>query len=479
MTSAVARRTFLATGLGAVAAPGVRAQSGKRDVDVIVIGAGLSGLHATSVLESQGLKVMILEARKRVGGRVFTLDDVPGKPEGGGNGIGRSYARVLDWVEKTKLELVPVRIRSDPGFLETVIHVGGKLVHEKEWKDAAVNPFPAEHKAKKPWEIQWTYYLAQNPLKDLEAWRDPKFATFDIPIYDFARSKGLTDAAIDIGFDKAGLYGTSAFDVSLLGMYQIFALASNLQQNFGTDSFAIKGGNQRLPEAVAKALKSEIVHDRPVVAIRSDESGVEIRCRGGQAYRAKYVIVSAPFPALRGVVFDPPLPGRQAEAIMHLGYSVGHQIHFVPTKRFWEQDGMPITMWTDGPIGRLAPLYYGDSTTTPSTIIAFVNGARALLLDRMTETEAIAYILDILKTIRPSTAGALKPVKVQSWQRDPFAGGVYSSWAPGQITRFAPVMAQPAGRIHFAGEHTAQLVRGMEGAMESGERAALEILERS
>ncbi|MDX2145055.1 MAG: NAD(P)/FAD-dependent oxidoreductase [Rhodospirillaceae bacterium] len=447
--------------------------------DVIVIGAGLSGLHAAWMLESQGLSVKILEGRERVGGRVHTLDDVPGKPEAGGNGIGPSYARVLDWVQRLGIELVPVRIRSDPGFLETVIHWRGQLIHEKNWKESALNPFPEDMKAKKPWDLQWTYFLADNPLKDLEAWRDPKHARFDISIHEFAKSKGLSDDAIMLGFDRAGLYGTSAFDVSLLGMYQIFALANHVRTNFSNESYAIKGGNQRLPEAIAQSLKTEIIMNRPVAAIRSEERAVEVRCRGGQVYRAKWAVVTAPFPALRGVLFDPVLSEPQADAVAHLGYSVGYQVHFVPTRKFWQDDGLPITMWTDGLVGRLAPLYYGDSETEPTTIISFVNGARALHLDRMSEPQAIQAIQETLVAMRPSIKGALKPVKVQSWQRDPFAGGVYSSWQPGQITRFANVMSTPAGRIHFAGEHTAQLVRGMEGAMESGERAAIEILNQT
>ena len=127
-------------------------------------------------------------------------------------------------------------------------------------------------------------------------------------------------------------------------------------------------------------------------------------------------------------------------------------------------------------IGRLAPLYYGEHQKDPTTIIAFVNGARAVWLDRMAEADAIRHVLDVLKAIRPSTAGALRPVKVQSWQRDPMAGGLYSSWKPGQVVRFANAMAKAFGPVHFAGEHTAVLNRGMEGAMESGERAALEAM---
>jgi monoamine oxidase len=96
----------------------------------------------------------------------------------------------------------------------------------------------------------------------------------------------------------------------------------------------------------------------------------------------------------------------------------------------------------------------------------------------MEPDRAAKEILDFLARVRPSTKGALQPVKAISWQRDPFAGAIYSAWKPGQVTRYAEHIAKPHGGIHFAGEHTAMLNRGMEGAMESGERAALEVLER-
>ena len=75
--------------------------------DVIVIGAGLSGLNAALLLEEQGLKVTVLEGRDRIGGRLLTLQDVPGRPEAGGNGIGHSYARLLDLASRLGLRLGP------------------------------------------------------------------------------------------------------------------------------------------------------------------------------------------------------------------------------------------------------------------------------------------------------------------------------------------------------------------------------------
>lgn len=84
----------------------------------------------------------------------------------------------------------------------------------------------------------------------------------------------------------------------------------------------------------------------------------------------------------------------------------------------------------------------------------------------------------ILRRIRPNAAKAIVPLKVFSWQKERFTGGTSASWAPGQVGAFANQIGQRHGRIHFCGEHTARLDRGMEGAMESADRAIIEILEQ-
>jgi monoamine oxidase len=77
-----------------------------------------------------------------------------------------------------------------------------------------------------------------------------------------------------------------------------------------------------------------------------------------------------------------------------------------------------------------------------------------------------------IEQMRPAAKGALRVVAQQSWTRDPWSRGAWSYFRPGTVTRFLPAMFQPHGRLHFCGEQTATAARGMEGALESGERAA-------
>mgnify|MGYP006272406369 CR=1 FL=1 len=476
MAVSLSRRTLLqgSLALGAMAsAPGVaRARVDER---VIVIGAGLSGLRAATLLNSQGIDVTVLEGRDRVGGRIFTLDDVPGHPEAGGNGIGAGYARVLDAARSAEVGLIPVRQRTEGTTGDSLINLGGENIMPEDWAASPLNPFPEDKKTVLPWAYQWPYFMQANPLQDVHSWLKPEYANWDISVHEFMKGQGQDAATIRLACGVGMLYGTSEFDFSTLAMFHTLTWGA-LQRQIGAEAYAIDGGNQRLPEAMAARLPRTPRTGAPIEGVRDLGDRVQVVLQDGTVEEAGRVIVTIPFSALQHVRFDPILPPERAYAVAHMGYSQGFQAHFVPTGRFWEEDGLPPDMWTDGPPGRFAALRYGEGDE-PTTFLAFVNGAHGERLDRMAPEAATAEILDYLARVRPSTRGKLRPVKVFSWRRDPFAGGIYSSWKPGHVSRFAELIGRPAGRVHFAGEHTALINRGMEGAMESGERAAIEVLD--
>ena len=94
----------------------------------------------------------------------------------------------------------------------------------------------------------------------------------------------------------------------------------------------------------------------------------------------------------------------------------------------------------------------------------------------MSFDDAAAFVMRELEAMRPSLKGILRPLRVWSMQNDQFSRGSYATWLPGQVPLFNEALIEPWGRWHFAGEHTSLLARGFEGALESGERAAFEIL---
>lgn len=483
----MSRRRFMqvsAISAALASAPG-RVMAGEVNrPQVLVLGAGLAGLNAAITLEDAGFDVRVLEGTNRIGGRLYTApeSEVPGHPEIGGSGIGSNYARLIYTAERFGVELEESRPRTEARRGEVMYHVRGKGILADEWAEHSLNPFTQEQYRKTPLHVMQFAIYGDNPLPkgDLEAWHSGKFGDYDISVYQYLVNKGVNPQAIALGAGTNMSYGSNPHDLSMLMGFQSTNLFRMVAPAGGQSSSprAGVGGNQRIPEAMARNVKGDIILNAHINAIRSGSDGVSVTTLDGKEYKAQFCICTLPFSALRHVRVEPYLENQQAEAVHTLQYTPVFQIHFVPTKEFWLQDKLPPSMWTDRYAGRFMALKNDPANPDKVTsYIAFVNGDMAKYLDRLPEEQAVKTVLDDLAAIRPATRGALKPVKVWSWNRNPFAGGAYAYWQPGQITRFAGNFSAPWQRIHFAGEHTAVMNRGMEGAMESGERAAFEVMD--
>ena len=112
------------------------------------------------------------------------------------------------------------------------------------------------------------------------------------------------------------------------------------------------------------------------------------------------------YPVLRHMKFEPRLPLIMENAIDEIDYGVSIQVHFLIKEKFWEKDGLPSSIWTDGPMERFAVLFRRDDDEATSAI-SFVNGNEAYKYDYMTDEQVVAYTLHELERIRPSTKGAV------------------------------------------------------------------------
>jgi monoamine oxidase len=507
------RRQFVAHSTAAVAvAASLRSTAyaaGAGETDVIVIGAGLSGLATAMELEANGLKVLLLEGRRRIGGRIYTLFDVPGHPEVGFNSLANAYGRTIDMAARVGVEIVNLAPKLRANRAGQELFIDGQHIPLKDWAAHPRNPFPADMKQLPPWGWADAMFKRHMPFKDLENWYDPKHAQYDISVYEFLSSHGATDAMIRLGYDTNIAYGTTAHDVSLLmqafsdhwqavnrGAIMGFsrtgvANAQGVQASgqpatppqppagaAGSELLIgmIKGGNERLPQAMSQRLKGDLLQGKRVVAIETSAAGGKVRCSDGSSYSAKAIVCTMPFSTLRHVAIDPLPPSRQLGAITNLGYIPITQFHLVAKQPFWEQDGLSPSMWTDGPLGLvLAQRFFGKGDEVTSLTV-WCRGNNSLFIDRYGIEGGKQIILDEFARLRPASKGKLKVAAVHSWTADPFSAGDWAIYRPGQVRDYQSVVAQPHLRLHFAGEHTSVGSRGVEGALESAERAALEVL---
>lgn len=443
---------------------------GQTSADVIIVGAGMSGLSAALVLQDQGIDVLVLEGKNRVGGRVYSIDSVPDSPEGGANAI--VGPRPVAAARRFGVELIDRSNRS-PSSRRRLLVLNGKIISPSEWPDSPQNPFPKDSREKMPWAYVSPIVSANNPLKALGDWVDPAHASYDISVHSFLEKQGVGDRIIQLAVDTNCLYGTSAHDASALMPLRNSVWA----QKLGGINFVGKGGNQRIPEGIARNLKRQVALRKAVSAIRSEGDGVDVYCSDGAQYRARFVICSVPVPVFRNLRIEPVLTGIQEQAVKTMDYTLSTQVHITAKRPFWEDDGLAPSMWTDGPAGMVSASRNAAGEIT--SLAARASGFMARYLDRLGPEGAKAAVVKYIEGFRPAAKGQLTALHFHSWELDRFAGGGnYMVWGPGEVTAFHGKLWARHGRISFCGQYTSLLDRGMEGAMASGERAASEVIER-
>jgi monoamine oxidase len=457
----------------ALSAGGARAAAAPGALDVIVLGAGVAGLNAAWLAEQQGMSVRVLEARQRVGGRVHTLFDQPGLPEMGFNAMGAGYGRALDAAKRAGVDLYDVAPRF-AGFRQELV-LGRQVLSRDAWAKSPANPFPADARRLIAWEIAGKLMHEHNPLGDWSQWQSPGSAALDISLHDFLASQGLSDAAIHLAVDTSPYYGTTAYDISAL-MYEFSDGWVKTQIGAGPQSWVVKGGNERLPMAMARLLKGDLLLGKEAIGVSSDETGATVVCADGSSHRAKAVICALPFSTLRQLKIDPALTGPQARAVATLPYQPLSMAFLRVKSPFWERDGLAPSMWTDGVAGAVLAQRFGASPQEVTGLVVQARGGLANYWDRLGKAEALRRIIAEIEAIRPAARGQIVGAACFSWSEEPFNAGAWAYFGPGEVTAFAPTLSAPAGRIHFCGEHTATANRGLEGALESSERVVLELV---
>jgi monoamine oxidase len=470
MTTLLSRRQTLA-GAALLMLPAA-ARARRHDFDLIVLGAGLAGLYAAVTAQEQGARVLVLEARDRIGGRMFTLDHLPGKPEAGANTFSDGYGSALSAAVTagvTMDDITPMLRRSQPAGLV----INGETIRREAWPGHAANPLPAAFRPFMPAEAgvraMQNHPIVGNP----DAWTDPADPTPDGSVADWLAGQGFSPQAIALAWDTTPAYGNAAAGASALHIGFIQGWL-NQQRAMGSTQYAVAGGNQRLPEGLAAKLVEPVRRNHVVRRISQSNDGVSVTTADGLTLTAKRLVVTAPLPALRTIVFEPPLPPLQAEAVARIGYQAISMIFLEARSPFWLKDGESPSMWTNGDAGWVLAAPFGNDPAQPiNGLVVHGRGQLARRWAALGADAAMARTVAAIEALRPAARGQIRALHYQAWADDPYAGGAWAIHAPGQPRRLGPALGQPHGRIFFAGEHCSLDQRGMEAAASTGYRAGM------
>jgi monoamine oxidase len=272
--------------------------------------------------------------------------------------------------------------------------------------------------------------------------------------------------------DVRAEYGVEADALSLLFHVSLTALTDNLDPG-DIERFRIRGGSDRLPAAFAEDLGRALVLRAPVTAVRTRGDTVRV-IAGGERFEADRCVVAAPLPAVRAIEFDPPLPRRARDAIASIQYGDVVKTALQYDTRFWRTEG-----WDGDTLTQLPIQATWEATDAQDgkagVLMACTAGAGAAKVGAAAAPDRIRSAVDQVDTMYRGSARHFDVGASVAWGREPYSGGSYSAWAPGQYARLWPVLRRPYGRIWFAGEHTDVYASYMEGAVRSGRRVATAI----
>jgi monoamine oxidase len=443
---------------------------------VVVLGAGLAGLGAAYNLMRQGYDVTVLEAQDRPGGRVQTVRDGfrrAGHAELGAIQIFDSHEYTLRYVREFGLDVTPY----DNGA--RAFHMQGR----RFLPPSAGQPWPLDGFAageQPDPAVRFGDYLGSGFAKLGDIF-DPGWPGA------FASALALDGTSVDGYLRSQGASATwrDWFYAQQGRVARVNAAAALAVESLTTGNLlgSIRGGNDRLPHALAAALGRRVKYRSEVTRIAQgrDQVTISFRDRSGRhEIRADRCVCALPFAPLRRVNIATPFSPQKMAAIQKLQYMALARCYFQTRSRFWERDPL-------GPLGGLnlvgtdtmAGRVWNTSSQQADPRLGMVHAY-------MFDTEALEFAAHghrrvpatgkLMRRLLPGIGGQIVGVAHKAWQEDRWAGGGFGWTQPGELRWMFPAMRRIEGRVHFAGEHTSLWIAWMNGALESAERVAAEIL---
>lgn len=442
------------------------------DADVVVVGAGLAGLRTADLLRQSGLRVLVMEARDRVGGRTWSTELAGAPVELGAQWVGPGQPRMLALLDELGLATHPVahdgrkvvviggRRRTHAGTIPPLspTALGGLQAALWGMDRLARGIDPAA-----PWEAARARELDGVTLEQWKRRRIPS-----------AAGRAVFDAAIRV------VFGAEPAELSLLWVAHYVAgaggMAPLVEVQGGAQERRISAGTQSVAEALAARLGDAILTGRAVETVAQDAEGVTVAGAWG-GVRARRVVLALPPHLAARIAFSPLLPAARDALTQRfaMGQTIKVQVRY--ESAFWRADGLSgEAVCGDGPISVVLD-GSGPDGAAPA-LSAFMVGGPGREAATWTTAQRRERVLDgLARCFGPAAREPLAYADLD-WSAEPWSRGCPTgSAAPGALHQFGYALREPAGRVHWAGTETARRWAGfMEGAIESAERAAAEVL---
>jgi monoamine oxidase len=449
-----------------------------RECQALVVGAGYAGLAAARELLRAGVDVLVVEARDRVGGRVWTDTTATGALiDHGGQWIGPGQDHLQKLADECGAATFPTFTAGDG--------VEWRAGQRRTYAGLIPTSDPAA--AADGIEAIFELDLASGDVPLDAPWEAPDARARDEQTLGswLAATVASDGARQVITVAVKSIFGTEPGELSLLFTHFYLRSGGGLMNLARTTNGAqerrFTGGAQQGAHFLAAELGPRLLLSSPVSAISYGPSGVEVTVRppgptAPTTIRAERVIVAMP-PALSvRLEWSPPLPGRRDQLCMRAPMGSVTKVHAVYDRPFWRDDGLNGQVVSDDGAVRVT---FDDSPDDGShgILLGFIAGDECRALDAATPAErGRVAVADFTRYFGPAAARPLEVVE-QHWPAEPYTrGGPVAVFSPGLLTGFGPALREPVGPVHWAGTETATVWCGyIDGALSSGIRAAAEV----
>lgn len=449
-----------------------------RPLKVVVVGAGMAGLTAAHELRRAGHSPIVLEARQRVGGRIETFREPFSDglhAEAGAMRLPAAHRLTAAYIRRFNLPTQPFVSSHPMGWC----YLNGRRVRmgeaerHPERMGFDLDPHERGHGPAARLREAIEPLVRRIRKRGDAAWPEIVREYDEYSIRDFLKSCGWSETAIE-------MFGLLNNYESLMNTSFVEMLRDDMLMT-GPDLSQIVGGMDRLPRAFLPELAGCLRFGSAVYALEQKTSSVVVHYRtagGAFAETADAVVLTVPFPILRHVAVQPQFSAAKRKAIRELHYDYSAKIFLQFRRRFWESEDGIIggKTVTDLPVRVMHYPSGGGDDGRGILLASYTWGPDSQRWSALPPRERISRALDNVAAVHgPEVRELFEAGAFKSWHDDEYAGGAYALFQPGQQTTLHDDIVRPEGRIHFAGEHTTLKHAWIEGAVESGLRAAEEV----
>ncbi|WP_421842957.1 flavin monoamine oxidase family protein [Mycobacterium sp.] len=442
-----------------------------RNTEVIVVGAGLSGLCAARELIRGGKDTLVLEARDRVGGRMVRRSVFGGGwIDLGGQWIGPTHTNMCSLAES-----LDVRIFDSHDAGRTVVHYNGALsTIDGDFPpiDPLANVSAAEvaeaHRV-------WQQFLALAATVDVERpWLTPDAAALDAQTVASWLNNATASplARFYVGLWTLAEEGADPGAASMLSTVASYAAGPEEEE---PEKWLFEGGAGQIPERLAEELGDRVHTEEPVFRIEQDTGGVTVTTDQAK-YRTKFVIVAIPLHLAGAIDYNPPLPPQRIQLTQRTPMGSVIKYAAVYPTAWWRANGLSGTAVSDRTVVAVA-----DSSPpggVPGVLTGFVSGRAAVGLLGESDNARERIVLSDLSAYFGSQVMNPTEFIEMNWPAEKWTGGAYNAvLAPNTLTSFGGAITEPVGRVHWAGTEVSPRWPGFfEGAARAGYAAAHAVL---